>query len=45
MQRYPEKSITKVVGKSFGGLNFRKDKLKLDTDFAEYIIQRITKLN
>jgi len=45
LQRHPKKSITKVGGKSFGGLNLGKDKLKLDPDFAEYIIRRITKLN
>jgi hypothetical protein len=41
----PQKHITKVGGTTFGGLNLGKDKLKLDPEFAQYVIQRITKLN
>lgn len=45
LRRYPQKPITKVGGTSFGGLNLGKDKLRLDPEFAQYVIKRITRLN
>ncbi len=33
--------ITKVKGKTLGGLNFRRDKINLDPDFARFIIRHI----
>lgn len=39
----PEGSITEVGGKTLGGLNFSRDKINLDPDFASFIIQKIDK--
>lgn len=41
----PNKSITAVGGKTLGGLNFGKDKLKLAPEFAKYIIDKIMAIN
>lgn len=37
--------ITAVGGKTLGGLNFGKDKLKLSSDFATFIIRKIVEIN
>lgn len=41
----PNGFITKVGGKTLGALSFRKDKIHLDSQFAQYIIDRVEKLN
>ena len=41
----PNGYITKVKGDTLGGLNYGKDKLNLDPDFARFIIQRVKLLN
>jgi hypothetical protein len=45
MTKYPKRIITKVGGSNLGALNFGKDKIKLDPDFAKYIINKVTMLN
>lgn len=40
-----EGEITKVGGKTLGGLNFGKDKLKLSPDFAKFIINKVVAIN
>ena len=45
LQRYPKRHITKVGGTTFGGLNLGKDKLRLDPDFAQYLIRRVSNHN
>ena len=45
IHRNPKKKITKVGGLTFGGLNLGKDKLKLDPEFAQYVINKIKRLN
>jgi HKD family nuclease len=37
--------ITAVGGKTLGGLNFGKDKLKLSHDFAKFIINKVIEIN
>ena len=43
--KHPSKTITKVGGKTLGGLNYGRDKLNLDMQFAQFIISKIKKLN
>ena len=38
-------AITAVGGKTLGGLNFGKDKLKLSPDFAKFIINKVVAIN
>lgn len=38
-------AITAVGGKTLGGLNFGKDKLKLSHDFAKFIINKVVAIN
>lgn len=41
----PDKPITAVGTQTLGSLNFGKDKLKLDIDFAKFIINKIVNIN
>lgn len=41
----PNGFITKVKGKTLGALNYHADKIKLDHDFAKYIIKKIIEIN
>lgn len=41
----PHKPITAVGTQTLGALNFGKDKLKLDVDFAKFIINKIVSIN
>jgi HKD family nuclease len=41
LKLYPDKPITAVGNQTLGALNFGKDKLKLDTDFAKFIISKV----
>lgn len=43
--QFPERPITAVGTQTLGSLNFGKDKLKLDADFAKFIINKIVKIN
>ncbi len=45
LQLYPEKPITAIGTQTLGALNFGKDKLKLDIDFAKFIIHKIITIN
>lgn len=41
----PDKFITAVGGKTLGALNYGKDKLKLSSDFAQFIIDKVTTID
>lgn len=41
----PDKPVTAVGTQTLGALNFGKDKLKLDIDFAKFIINKIVSIN
>lgn len=41
----PDNTITAVGGKTLGGLNYGKDKLKLSPDFAKFIIDKVVAIN
>lgn len=41
----PDGSITAVGGKTLGGLNFKRDKINLDPNFANFIIQKINEVS
>lgn len=41
----PKAAITAVGGQTLGGLNFGKDKLNLDFDFAKFIIEKVLDKN
>lgn len=42
---FPDNAVTAVGGKSLGALNFGKDKLKLASGFAKFIIDKIVVIN
>jgi HKD family nuclease len=42
---FPDSHITAVGGKTIGGLNFGKDKLNLDYNFAKFIIEKVFEKN
>ena len=41
----PEGQITKVGGKTLGGLSYKRDKINLDPDFAKFILGKVTAMN
>jgi hypothetical protein len=41
----PEEAITAVGGKTLGALNYGKDKLKLSSNFAKFIIDKVAAIN
>jgi len=45
LQLNPDAPITAVGGQTIGGLNFGKDKLNLDFDFAKFIIEKVLDKN
>lgn len=45
LQLYPDKPVTAVGTQTLGALNFGKDKLKLDIDFAKFVINKILTIN
>ncbi|MBI5471061.1 MAG: hypothetical protein HY961_01805 [Ignavibacteriae bacterium] len=45
LKKNPKGKITRVGGTTFGALSLGKDKIKLDPDFAQFLIQRVNKLN
>lgn len=42
---HPDSAITAVGGKTLGGLNFGQDKLRLNYDFAKFIIEKVIEEN
>lgn len=45
LAQVPTGSITSIGGKTLGGLNFGKDKLKLSPEFARFIIDKVVSIN